>query len=66
MTDEKMRDDVSKWVVGYMRDHFPTGLTDKLDEMVREIIFDAFVEGVAYGQEVIKDERPRLIIPARR
>jgi hypothetical protein len=66
MTDERIKQDVTKWVVTFMRDRFPQGLNDKLDELVREIIFDAYLDGVAYGQEVVKDERPRIIIPARR
>lgn len=64
MTDDKLKTDVSEWLAEFMRDHFPQGLPATMSEIMHEVLFLAYLDGVAYGQEVAETER-RIIIPGR-
>ncbi len=64
MTDDKLQIDTTEWIKAFMRDRFPCGLPAKVEEIMLDVLVDAYVDGVRYGQEVVATES-RLILPGR-
>jgi len=56
MTDKQLKEEVSAWLAAYVKEHFPEGLPEKIEAIVLAIAFDSFLDGVRYGQEVVKTE----------
>ena len=56
MTDERMKQDAIEWLETFIRDRFPQGLNATIEPIVKEIAFDAFFDGVAFGSDVATTE----------
>ena len=64
MTDKQLQEEATIWLREFIKDHFPEGLEEKLLVTMTAILIDAFIDGVIYGQEVVKTES-RIIHPAK-
>jgi len=52
ITDKRLVEEAGAFIEIFMRDRFPEGLPTELEPIVREIVFDSYLEGVMYGQEL--------------
>ena len=56
MTDERLQQNATEWLGTFIRDRFPQGLNATIEPIVKEIAFDAFLDGVAFGSDVATTE----------
>lgn len=62
VTDKKLTEDVREYMQNFIAQRFPEGLPDVLAPVIREIVFDAFLDGVFWGQSMSKTS---IIQPGR-
>ena len=53
--------EVANYVASFIARRFPDGLPDTLEEVIKHIVFDAFVDGLYWG-EASGDRRSKIII----
>jgi len=62
MTDDKLKEDVATYVDNFIESGFSHGIPENLEEVVRGIVFDAFLGGVQYAEVYFNDEKKSKII----
>lgn len=55
--------EVANYVAAFIDKRFPNGLPVLLLPVVKEIIFDAFIDGMNWGEEIRGEHESKLIIP---
>lgn len=56
MTDKTVKDHCEAWMIEFIERRFPNGLDGQIGAVIREIMFDSYVDGVKFGHYIAETE----------
>jgi len=64
LTDEQMKKEIQEYVEKFVFHRFPDELTPKLEMQMKEIIFDAFSDGMHFAElQHVGEKKSKIILP---
>lgn len=54
---------MAEWLNQFVIDHFPAGL-GAIEQQMRELLLEAYIDGMRYGQEVAELES-KIVVPGK-